>query len=100
MKESNCRTRKCIYWKKNKHKHEISTIVIPACYHTCSIFRKQTHTVLPCCFFKALACTEVWMVKLSGCLVQDAASLMEIPVGSVVRRERGVISPLNLGRTF
>lgn len=40
------------------------------------------------------------MVKLSGCLVQDAASLMEIPVGSVVRRERGVISPLNLGRTF
>jgi len=40
------------------------------------------------------------MVEISGCSVQDAAWLMEIPVVSVVSRERGVKSPLDLGRTF
>lgn len=60
----------------------------------------NTLTIPTLLFFRALPCGVLWMVEMSGCSVQDAARLMEIPVVSVVSRERGVKSPLDLGRTF
>lgn len=60
----------------------------------------HTLTVLMLLSFRALVCGVMWMVEISGRSVQDAAWLMEIPVVSVVSRERGVKSPLDLRRTF
>lgn len=42
------------------------------------------------CFLKTLASSEVWIVKWSGRLVQDAALRVEVPLGSVVRTKGGV----------
>ena len=48
-----------------------------------------------------LACGVVWMVEISGCLIQDAARLMEIPVvPAVIGGGWGVKIPRDVGGTF
>lgn len=62
------------------------------------IFRTNTLTIPTLLFFKALACgVDGWNIWL---LVTGYSLAMEIPVVSVVSRERGVKSPLDLRRTF
>jgi len=68
-----------------------------------SYFISHKHTLLPrppVFQGSRVWCGVVWMVEISGCSVQDAAWLMEILVVSVVSKEMGVKSPLDLGRTF
>lgn len=68
----------------------------------CVHFISRTNALgIPTLLFSgALGCCLVWMVGISGSSVQDAGCLMEIPVVTVVSRERGVKSPLDLRRTF